>query len=87
MYLHLGNGFMVDKRTVIGVFDMDNATVSRNGRRLLARAQEEGRVCDTTEDLPKSFVLTEENGLVTVYISSISTQTLMKRSRTTGLVD
>lgn len=85
MYLHLGSGFTVDKRSIIGVFDMDNTTVSRNGRMLLKKAQEEGRVVDAADDLPKSFVLTEEYGDARVYISSISTQTLLKRSKIKGL--
>jgi len=85
VYLHLGGGFVVDKRSVVGVFDMDNTTVSRNGRMLLKKAQEEGRVVDASDDLPKSFVLTEEYGDTTVYISSISSQSLKRRSRITEL--
>ena len=39
------------------------------------------RVVDTTDDLPKSFILTNDNGENTVYISSISSHTLLKRSQ------
>ena len=71
MYLHLGNGFVVSKKSIVGVFDMDNTTVSRNGREFFKKAQAENRVVDTTDDLPKSFILTNDNGENTVYISSI----------------
>ena len=81
MYLHLGNGFVVNKKSIVGVFDMDNTTVSRNGRMFLKKAQAESRVVDTTDDLPKSYILTNDNGVNTVYISSISSQTLLKRSQ------
>lgn len=81
MYLHLGNGFVVNKKSIVGVFDMDNTTVSRNGRMFLKKAQAENRVVDTTDDLPKSYILTNDNGVNTVYISSISSQTLLKRSQ------
>ena len=81
MYLHLGNGYVVNKKNIVGVFDMDNTTVSRNGRMFLKTAQAENRVVDTTEDLPKSYILTNENGVNTVYISSISSHTLLKRSQ------
>lgn len=87
MYLHLGNGFVVDKKSIVGVFDMDNATVSRNGKKIFNKAQDEGRVIDTSDDLPKSFILTDENGYYTVYISSISSQTLLKRSQISSLSD
>ena len=44
MFLHLGQNTLVDDRTVIGVFDLDNSTVSKHTRAFLARAQrEEGR--------------------------------------------
>jgi len=81
MYLHLGNGYVVNKKSIVGVFDMDNTTVSRNGRMFLKMAQSEKRVVDTTDDLPKSYILTNENGVNTVYISSISSHTLLKRSQ------
>lgn len=83
MYLHLGNDFSVDSDTVIGVFDMDNTTVSKRGRRFLPDAEKNGRVINATEDLPRSFIVTRENGETTVYISSISPQTLYKRSKNT----
>ena len=72
---------MVNKKSIVGVFDMDNTTVSRNGRMFLKMAQSEKRVVDTTDDLPKSYILTNENGVNTVYISSISSHTLLKRSQ------
>lgn len=81
MYLHLGNGFSVNKKSIVGVFDMENTTVSRNGRRFLKKAQEDGIITDTTDDLPKSYILTEDNGELRVYISSISSNTLLKRSQ------
>ena len=80
MYLHLGQDVIVNERTIVGVFDMDNSTVSRHTRAFLARAQREGRVVNVSLELPKSFIVCEENGRETVYITQISTATLLRRA-------
>ena len=80
MYLHLGQDVIVNERTIVGVFDMDNSTVSRHTRAFLARAQREGRVVNVSLELPKSFIVCEENGRETVYISQISTAKLLRRA-------
>ena len=80
MHLHWGQDGIVNERTIGGVFDMDNSTVSRHTRAFLARAQREGRVVNVSLELPKSFIVCEENGRETVYISQISTATLLRRA-------
>ncbi len=87
MYLHLGNNVSVNSDYIVGIFDMDNTTVSRQGRRFLPLAEKKGYVINASDALPKSYIVTEENGEVRVYISSISTQTLFKRTRISGRID
>ena len=79
MYLHLGNDVVVRKKDIVAVFDMDNTTVSKQSRRFLTVAQQKGAVVDITEDLPKSYIVTEHEGEIKVYISSVSSKTLQKR--------
>ena len=79
MYLHLGNDVVVRKKDIVAVFDMDNTTVSKHSRRFLTIAQQKGAVVDITEDLPKSYIVTEYEGEIKVYISSVSSKTLQKR--------
>ena len=81
-YLHLGNDVVVDMNTVIGIFDMDNTTVSPQTRNFLAKAQKEGTIIDVAEDLPKSFIITESGGKTCVYISSLASRTLYGRTKT-----
>ena len=80
MYINIGNDMAVRERSVIGIFDMDNTTTSKRTREFLSAAEQEGQVvpCD---DLPKSFIVTAEYGMDRVYLSSLSTTTLEKRSR------
>ncbi|MBQ9732746.1 MAG: DUF370 domain-containing protein [Clostridia bacterium] len=78
MYLSIGNDMAVRTASVIGIFDLDNTTVSKRGREFLSAAEKEGQVvpCD---DLPKSFIVTAEYGLNRVYLTSLNTATLEKR--------
>lgn len=80
MYLHIGNDMVVNTSDVVGIFDVDNTTVSRQGKSFLPLAQKRGEIIYATEDLPKSFIITENNGKHYVYISSMSTQVLLRRS-------
>lgn len=80
MYLHLGQDTIVNERDIVGVFDLDNSTVSRHTRDFLSKAQKEGRVVNVSMDLPKSFVVCRRDGCTTVYISQISTATLLRRA-------
>lgn len=83
MYLHLGQETVVPMRDVLGIFDLENTTVSsRATRDFLASAEKKGYVVTIGEELPKSFtVCQEKNGKVTVYLSQISCATLLKRAK------
>ena len=81
MYLHLGQETVVRLREVVGIFDMENATITKYTRQFLADAEKGGRVCNVTMELPKSFVVcVDRDGTETVYISQISSATLLKRA-------
>ena len=81
MYLHLGQNTVVNMNRIVGVFDMDNSTVSKHTKKFLAKAQKERRVVNVSMELPKAFIVCEENGKETVYISQISPATLLKRAK------
>ena len=80
MYLSIGNDMAVRDQSIIGIFDLDNTTVTARGREFLTRAEQDGQVvpCD---DLPKSFVLTTQYGFSRVYLTSLNTVTLEKRMK------
>ncbi len=81
MYLHLGQDTVVDTEQLLGVFDLDNSTVSKHTRDFLARAQKEGRVVNVSMELPKSFVVCRDKEGETVYLSQLSSATLLRRSQ------
>ena len=57
MYIHLGMGVVVREEDVVGIFDMENTTVSGATRDFLKRAQKENLVEDVCYDLPRSIVV------------------------------
>ena len=80
MYIHLGQETVIRTADVVGIFDLDNSTVSKHTRDFLARAEKEKRVINVTYELPKSFVVVDDGTGLRVYISQISSTTLLKRT-------
>ena len=79
MYLHIGNNYSVDIRDIIGIFDIENTTVEKCTKLLLDRAEKEHKCIYTTYEMPKSFIVTMNDGRERVYISQLSAATLRKR--------
>lgn len=81
MYLHLGEETTVRTADIVGVFDIENTSVSRYTKDFLAASQKRGEVVNVSYEMPKSFTVCESDRENKVYISQISAKTLMKRSR------
>lgn len=81
MYLHIGQETVVRTDEIVGIFDMENTTISKATRTFLSDAEKQKRVITVCDDLPRSFVVCRDKaGNETVYISQISCATLRKRS-------
>ena len=80
MYLHIGNGKSVKKNKIIGIFDLDTATVARSGKDFINKMEKEGRVEYDDFDLPRSYVLIEDGGECRIKLSRISTAGLKLRA-------
>ena len=79
MYLHLGQNEIVPDHRIIGIFDLDNVSWSKQSRAFLSRAEAAGEVVEATDSLPKAFVLTQEYGMQRVYLTKNSAQVLQKK--------
>ena len=79
MYLNIGNGVSIKDKDIIGVFDLDTATVSGVTKRFINEKQKKGLVEYTDNDLPRSFVVTERDGKCEIKLSRISTVGLKVR--------
>ena len=80
MYLNIGSDMAVREKSIIGIFDLDNTSTSRRTREFLEKSEAEGQVvpCD---DLPKTFILTQEYGMDRIYLTTLSSATLEKRMK------
>lgn len=79
MYLHIGNGKSVKTENVIGIFDLDTATVSSVTKKFMSKKQKSNDVEYMDSDLPRSFLLVEEKKQYKVKLSRISTVGLKTR--------
>ena len=79
MYLHLGKNVVVSTKSIIGIFDLDNTSKSLVTRETLDRAEKEKNIINVSEELPKSFVICGGKRREKIYVSQLSTATLIKR--------
>ncbi|SCJ76463.1 Uncharacterised protein [Anaerotruncus sp. 2789STDY5834896] len=86
MYIHLGQDTVVRTCDIVGIFDIDNTSVSKDTKNYLKRSGTRGQVrnvCGSGDildiGLPKSFVVITGPGGPITYISPISPATLKKR--------
>ena len=76
---------MLPTDEIIGIFDLENTSISKRTRDFLNRAEKEGRIITISYDLPRSFVIAgKKKKNSKIYISKISSSTLLKR---TGYID
>ncbi len=80
IYLHIGNNYSVDVREIIGIFDMDNTTVTSCTKKLLDKAEKEKRLFLATYELPKTYIITKKR----IYLSQLAASTLKKRLESGG---
>lgn len=82
MYKHLGADTVVKTKDIIGIFDIESTTVSKWSRDFLSKAEKKKSVINVSYELPKSFIVCCKKGEKSqkVYISQISSSTLLKRS-------
>jgi len=80
MFLHIGGDFMVFVKDIVAIIDMERSTISQDTRNFLKTSEEEGFIINVEEnELPKSIIITQSKYSNKVYLSPISTSTLLKR--------
>lgn len=75
MFLFLGGDTTVRKDNVIGIFDIEECSVSRTTADFLNASQKRGDVVSVSDDMPKAFVVCTGK----TYITNVSNGTLNKR--------
>ncbi len=89
MYLHIGNGITVRKKEIIGIFDLDTATVSSVTKKYISNNEKNGNIIYGDTDLPRAFVLHEsdekDGKRYKIKLSRISSTGLKLRAEENGI--
>lgn len=76
-FLFLGGEMTVRADEVVGIFDIEECSVSRTTVNFLTACQKNGDIANVSENMPKSFIVTVDG----TYISNVSPATINKRAR------
>ena len=79
MYLHIGNGKSLKVDDIIGIFDLDTATVSKITKRYISKNEKKGNIEYSDFDLPRTFVVFGNKKESKIKLSRISSQGLCQR--------
>mgnify|MGYP003303819538 CR=1 FL=1 len=76
MFLFLGADAVVPEKDVIGIFDIEECSVSRMTADYLNSCQKKKKIVYVSQDMPKSFIVCTDK----TYISNVSNSTINKRA-------
>lgn len=79
MYIQIGNEVSVRERDIVGIFNVDTTFRSKDSSDFLKISDEEGFVYKSYDYYIKSVVITEIDNKSKIFLSPISSHTLIKR--------
>lgn len=79
MFLFLGGEYTVKNSDIIGIFDIEECSVSRTTADFLNFCQKKKKIVYVSQDMPKSFIVCADK----TYISNVSNSTINKRGKIT----
>jgi len=87
MFLHLGNDVYIAKKDIIAICNLDTATISKYTKLYLSKCEKAGIVETICTDIPKTFVVVRKRNKDRIYLTNISSGTLLKRSQSNMLLE
>lgn len=75
--MYLGGDITVRSDDVVGIFDIEECSVSRVTAEFLNSCQKKGIIENVSEDMPKSFIVAVDK----TYISNVSHSTICRRGK------
>ena len=72
MFIHLGQDTVVNDKEIVGIFDIENTTISKSTRNFLNFSEKRKEVFNVSYEMPKSFIVCSKGKKdKKVYISQI----------------
>ncbi len=78
-YLNIGNNRTIPVAGIVGIFDLDETTVSRSMRDYLRNCEKSGITISVAKSLPKSIIYYDDGMRENIFFSSFSSAVLYKR--------
>ena len=75
-------GEKIKKENIIGIFDLDDSKTTEIQKAFLKKAEKEKRLVSECFDIPKAFLLCDDN---TIFLSDLSAKTICGRAKETAL--
>ena len=57
MFLHIGEGKLIKKRNVVGIFDLETTSVSKKTRDFLRINEKKGNIEYISDEIPKTYII------------------------------
>ncbi len=80
MFLHIGEGKILNKKDIVAVFDLETTSISKKTSEFIKKSEKNSLIEYVSHEIPKSYIICNSKGKTKVYISQISSQTLYKRA-------
>lgn len=80
MFLHIGEGKILRKKDIIGVFDLETTSISKKTREFLRVNDKKGTISYISDEIPKTYIICSSEKEEKVYMTQISSNTLHKRA-------
>ena len=81
MKLYLNDEIGLDPKGIVGIFDMDSATVGEATKKFLSASEKSGSLTIATADIPVSFLVEENTGSIKVYLTRNAPKVLARRAK------
>ena len=86
MKLYFSEIYATEKADIVGIFDMDTATVAVDTRKFLSKKEKEGRTTVTTGEIPVSFVVSADRKKeIRIYLTRNAPKALRRRTERFGI--
>ncbi len=89
MFLKIGEDLVVRKKDIIGIFDFETSTLSKNTKKYLQNKEKRHMTVAISDQLPKAFVVVQKNKELDskVFFTLVSSITLKKRAENNKLTE
>ena len=80
MFLHIGEGKVISKKDIIGIFDLETTSISKKTREFLRINEKKGNLEYISAEIPKTYIITDSKLKKKVLVTQISSHTLQRRA-------